>query len=96
MREIVKRPRAREDLKGIWRYSFTEWGEAQADKYLAEIGAGIARLKEHPELGRSREDLRAGYRSLRINHHVVFYVVTPTVVRIVRVLHMRRDPDSHL
>jgi len=32
MREIVKRPRAREDLKGIWRYSFTEWGEAQADK----------------------------------------------------------------
>ncbi|RKT38009.1 type II toxin-antitoxin system RelE/ParE family toxin [Thiocapsa rosea] len=96
MHEIVKRPRAREDLKGIWRYSFTEWGEAQADRYLAEIDAGIARLKEHPELGKSRDDLRAGYRSLRINQHVVFYLVTPSVVRIVRVLHVRMDPDSHL
>jgi toxin ParE1/3/4 len=96
MREIVKRPRAREDLKEIWRYSFNEWGEAQADKFLAEIVAGIARLKEHPEMGRSRDDLRAGYRSLRINQHVVFYLVTPSVIRIVRVLHLRMDPDSHL
>jgi len=72
MHEIVKRPRAKEDLKDIWRYSFTAWGEAQADKYLAEIVAGISRLKEHPELGRSRDDLRAGYRSMRINQHVVF------------------------
>lgn len=38
--EIVKRPRAREDLKAIWCYSLAEWGEALADKYLAEIGAG--------------------------------------------------------
>ncbi len=96
MRDIVKRPRAREDLKVIWRYSFTAWGEAQADKYLAEIVAGIARLKEHPELGKSRDDLRAGYRSLRINQHVVFYLVTPSVIRIVRVLHITMDPDSHL
>jgi toxin ParE1/3/4 len=96
MREIVKRPRAREDLKVIWRYSFTAWGETQADKYLGEIVAGIARLKEHPELGKSRDDLRAGYRSLRINQHVVFYLVTPSVIRIVRVLHIRMDPDSHL
>lgn len=96
MREIVKRPRAREDLKGIWRYSFTEWGEEQADKYLAEIVAGIVLLKEHPEMGKSRDDLRAGYRSLRINQHVVFYLVTPSVIRIVRVLHVRMDPDSHL
>jgi len=35
MRKIVKRPLARQDLKQIWRYSFKEWGEAQADKYFA-------------------------------------------------------------
>ena len=40
MLEIVKRPRAKEDLNGIWRYSFNEWSEAQADKYLAEMGKG--------------------------------------------------------
>jgi plasmid stabilization system protein ParE len=44
MLEIVQRPRAREDLKDIWRYSFTELAEAQEDKYLAEIVEGITRL----------------------------------------------------
>ena len=36
MLEIVKRPRAKEDLKGIWHYTFNEWGEAQADTYLMD------------------------------------------------------------
>jgi toxin ParE1/3/4 len=96
MREIVKRPRARQDLKDIWRYSFASWGETQADKYLAELGAGIARLRDRPELGKPRDDLRPGYRALRINEHTVHYVLTPSVIRIVRVLHSRMDPDRHL
>ncbi len=95
MLEIVKRPRAKEDLKGIWRYTFSEWGKAQADKYLAEIDAGIAQLKHNPKLGRPRENLRKAYRSLRVNKHIVYYVDTPSVVRIIRVLHVRMDPDSH-
>ena len=41
MRKIVKRPLARADLKQIWRYSFKEWGEAQADTLFADIEAGI-------------------------------------------------------
>jgi len=96
MLEIVIRPRARKDLKGIWRYSFDEWDEAQADKYLAEIEAGIEKLRHNPKLGRPREEVRAGYRSLRINQHIVYYVLTPSVIRIVRVLHARMDPDRHL
>jgi plasmid stabilization system protein ParE len=39
-REIVKSPRAREDLIGISRYTFAEWGEVQADRYLAEMDSG--------------------------------------------------------
>jgi len=54
MLEIVKRPRARQDLKDIWCYSFKKWGEAQADKYLAELDAGITQLRENPRLGTSR------------------------------------------
>ena len=96
MLEIVKRPRAKEDLKGIWRYSFNEWGEAQADKYLAEIEARVAQLKHNPKLGKPRDNLRRGYRSLRVNQHIVYYVLTPSAIRIVRVLHARMDPDRHL
>jgi toxin ParE1/3/4 len=96
MREIVKRPRAKEDLKDIWRYSFLEWGEMQAEKYLAEMAIKIEELQLDPYLGRPREDLRAGYRSLRIDQHVVYYVVTPSVIRIVRVFHVRMDPFSYI
>ena len=45
MREFVKRPLAKEDLIGIWSYTFNKWGEAQADKYLSEIDAKIAQLQ---------------------------------------------------
>jgi len=96
MIEIVKRPRARQDLKDIWRYSFEEWGEAQADKYLREIDTGIARLRTNPKIGKPRDDLRPGYRSLRVNEHMVYYVLTPSTIRVVRVLHARMDPDRHL
>jgi len=75
VRKIVKRPLARQDLKHIWRYSFKEWGEAQADKYFAEIEAGILKLQAHPHLGKSREDLRAGYYALRVNQHVGYYML---------------------
>jgi toxin ParE1/3/4 len=96
MRKVVKRPLARQDLKQIWRYSFKEWGEAQADKYFAEIEAGILKLQAHPHLGKSREDLRAGYYALRVNQHVIYYMLTPSSIRIVRVLHARMDPDQNL
>lgn len=96
MSEIVKRPRARQDLKAIWRYSFEQWGEMQADKYLAELAAGIAQLGDNPRLGKPRDDLRPGYRSLRVNEHMVYYMLTPSTVRIVRVLHAGMDPDRHL
>lgn len=96
MREIVKRPLARQDLKDIWRYSFETWSETQADTYLAELDAGIARLRDNPELGKRRDALRSGYRSLQINEHIIYYVLTPYVIRIVRVLHTRMDPDRYL
>ncbi len=41
MSEIVKRPRARQDLKAIWRYSFEQWGEKQADKRIPGTDHGF-------------------------------------------------------
>ncbi len=93
---IVKRPLAREDLIGIWRCTYQEWGEQQAGEYLDEIDAGITQLRDHPKLGRDRSEVRQGYRSLRIIEHVIFYTVAGDSIRIVRVLHVRMEPGSHL
>jgi plasmid stabilization system protein ParE len=35
---------AESDLVGIWQYSFEQWGELQADKYLDELDSGIRKL----------------------------------------------------
>jgi toxin ParE1/3/4 len=75
MLEIVKRPRAKQDLKDIWRYNFEQWGATQADKYLAELDAGIGQIRKNPRLGKPRDDLRASYRSLQVNEHMIYYVL---------------------
>lgn len=96
MLRIVKRPLARQDLIDIWRYTEKTWGERQADTYLDELDAGIRQLLEYPELGRDRSDVRPGYRSLAVNRHIVFYTLDEDVIRVVRVLHSRMDPDKRL
>jgi toxin ParE1/3/4 len=89
-------PLAERDLIGIWQYTFGQWGEAQADHYLAELDEGIQRLTNNPELGASRADVRAGYRVLFIKRHAIYYKVASTVIHIIRVLHVRMDAEGHL
>lgn len=96
MLDVVTRPKARQDLKDIWLYSYKQWNEAQTDEYLAALDAGIAKLRTNPALGRPRQDVRSGYRSIRIKAHIVYYQIAPPVVRIVRVLHARMDPQRNL
>lgn len=94
-RKIHKTARAERDFLQIWDYTFRQWGEAQADEYLDQLDAGIGILAENPELGISRDEVRAGYRVLFIASYAVYYTVTRSRVLIVRVLHERRDPGKH-
>jgi toxin ParE1/3/4 len=87
---------AESDLIGIWQYSFEEWGEIQADKYLDQLDSGIRKLAHNPELGMKRDYARDGYCVLFIGSHAVYYTATPDIVHIIRVLHGSMDPDRHL
>ncbi len=95
MYEIVNSPLAKDDLKSIWHYSFKKWGEDKAVKYLLQLDAGIQGLTSNPELGQSRTSIRAGYRSLQINRHVVYYRLQGQTIDSVRVLHERMLPKLH-
>lgn len=83
-------------MVGIWVYTFKQWSEAQADRYLSALEDGIQKLVGEPEDGKQRDSLRKGYWSQRIEHHVVFYTFTDNELRIRRVLHEVMDPDIHL
>jgi len=50
MLELLVRPRARRDLKDIWRYTVQQWGAAQADQYLYDLDREIQGLLKFPEL----------------------------------------------
>lgn len=96
MYEVVKSPLAKSDLKNIWRYSFDKWGEDQAVKYLLQLDAGMQRLTGNPKIGKTREKIREGYRSVHIYRHVIYYRLQGKNIDIVRVLHERMIPEKHL
>jgi plasmid stabilization system protein ParE len=49
-------------------------------------------LRKVPNAGRSRDiDLRPGLRSFRSGKYVIFYRINPAALRIIRVLHGKRD-----
>ena len=58
MLELLVRPRARRDLKDIWRYTVQQWGEAQADQYLYDLDREIQGLLKFPELGTPYDRIR--------------------------------------
>jgi toxin ParE1/3/4 len=89
-------PRARQDLKAIWTYSLRRWGEPQADLYLRQLDAGIRSLIDFQNIGESCEHIRAGYRKLQVNRHLIFYRRGEKHIEIVRVLHQSMEVVHHL
>ncbi len=62
-RNLVKGNAAEADLIGIWLYSFENWGEAQADRYLNAIEAAIKKIAKSPDRGGSRDWLREAVKA---------------------------------
>jgi toxin ParE1/3/4 len=96
MLNVVISPRARRDIANIAAYTLNMWGEAQMTRYVDALDAKFAELARSPELGRARDEIAVGYRSVVQGSHVVFYRTTRRNLVVVRVLHGRMDPDRHL
>jgi toxin ParE1/3/4 len=87
-------PRARQELREIWRYTRRTWSERQAERYASLLLDAIERLADAPELGRPADDIRPGYRKHRLGSHLIFYRVTGEAVEVVRILHGRMDIEG--
>ena len=92
MLEIRRSNRTKIDIKSIWRYSYNEWGEVQADRYVAKLNKAIERLAKTPRIGAPRESIRSGLRAYHVGRHVIYYYVEPDHLYIVRIRHDRSDP----
>ena len=96
MPRIVKQALADQDLVDIWLYTFSEWGEKQADKCLDDMDSAIKLLAEQPLISRERTDLEPPVRIHHHGHHLIVYLALANGIRIIRVLHESMDVDSHL
>ncbi len=97
MRSFDLTKAALEDLKSIARFTQGRWGVRQRDKYLKEIDQVFRALAKNPEMGRTCDEIREGYRKLAHASHVIYYKEhDEDAVLIVRILHMMMDIDTNL
>lgn len=97
MSRYLLSPAARADLEDIWDYTRDQWDAEQAEAYLRVLQRAIERAAQDPRIGRTCDEIRAGYRKLAAGSHTLYYRLTRDgVVDIVRVLHQRMDAARHL
>ncbi len=90
-------PEAEAELDDIWYYIATQSSSIEvAERMLDAINDQFALLSKHPLIGRSRDDLRAGLRSITVGAYVVLYRVEHEDVVVLHVLQGRRDIRSVL
>lgn len=89
-------PRARADLLDVWDYSDNQWGEAQADRYVADIYRAIEEAASGSRPVRKRFGHQNGYIEARAGAHIIFLSKQARGWLVVRVLHERMDVDRHL
>ncbi|OWJ68645.1 type II toxin-antitoxin system RelE/ParE family toxin [Inquilinus limosus] len=96
MRRLVVTAAAAADLQAIGRFAAETWGLDQKTRYLAQIRERFRQIRATPGLGRPRDDIHSGFRSLAAGRHVIFYREAVDLVEIVRILHDRMDLHGRL
>ena len=85
------------DLNDIWLYTYHKWSKEQADRYYDLIIGEIEFVADNHLIGKSVEQIRKGYRVVKIKSHLIFYrQATNEMIEIVRILHQRMDVKKQL
>ena len=93
MASITRRPQAEADILEIWDF-IAEDSLAEADRWVDRLDEKLELWATQPMMGRAREELAPGLRSLAFGRYVVFFESLPDGIDVVRVLHGSRDLDS--
>lgn len=95
MNRLIFTPAARGDLRSIWLYSYENWGCDQADAYTDAIEAACQSLAHGTSAWR-RVEGRDSYCKRVVRSHVIYVRDLADRVEVIRILHVRRDPDNLL
>ncbi len=84
------------DLTELYTYTYTEFGEAQADAYFESLEECLLRLAESPQLGLDVAALRKGTRRFVHKRHSIYYKQTHSGIRVIRILGPGMLPERNL
>ena len=93
MSRVTRRPHAEVDILEIWGY-IAEDSVVAADRWVDKLDEKFALWATQPMMGRARDELSPGIRSLAFGRYVVFFQPVPDGIDVVRVLHGSRDIDA--
>ena len=83
---------AKNDLRGIARFSEERWGRTQRRHYLKGLDETFWILTDSPKLGNACDYIEPGLRKYSFQSHVVFYdLLSDTEIQVIRVLHKSMD-----
>ena len=95
MLNIVKSKPALSDAEDIWVYTYENWGETQANRYLNDLQQTIIKLAQNPEQGRLLPVLQGQHYRYFFQSHMIIYRFNTKELQIVRILHKRMDIARH-
>lgn len=84
-------PRAKADLRSIWRYTVDEWNEAQAERYILALDQRFSWLASRPKAGKHRIDIEEGYYCFPQGKHLIFYLIRDGGIDIIGIPHKAMD-----
>jgi toxin ParE1/3/4 len=84
---------AEKDLEDLWIY-LAQQDEIGADRQVARLLDRFPMLAQFPNMGRQRNELLTGLRSFPVKPYIIFYIILPERVEIVRILHQSRDIEG--
>jgi toxin ParE1/3/4 len=84
--------KAKSDLKDIAVFTSRRWGREQRNIYLKQFDESFWLLAENPDIGKTCDEIRDGYRKFPQGSHVIFYQqIGSQNIQIIRILHKSMD-----
>jgi len=95
MTRLIFAPRAARDIDEIYDFTAERWGAARAASYIGTLRGRCEALARGEVRGHDAGHIRAEYRRLNAESHVIFYRPAGDSIEIVRILHGRMDFNRH-
>jgi toxin ParE1/3/4 len=101
--KAVIRPRAQDDILRQFRWYLLEQDASDAAfRFVEAVEASVEQLVRMPNMGARREMRNPALKGLRLwpvkdfDEFLIFYVVAGDTLRVIRILHGKRDVDRIL